>query len=143
MKNQLALYQTITAVSFAILYIDDDKISWFMFFYLPILSFLTGTGAAQPILEIGNVMVLNALLSTIYLMIVMFSGGYLFWRGIKGMCANRLSIIACLFLFSIVLLIMNKSTFGNAFSIIGLLIFAIFGSLSIVSNFMAIRINKH
>jgi hypothetical protein len=133
MKQHAGKIQLITAISFCLLYIDGDKISWFMGLYLPAMILLTGGWAATPLIEISNHDSINTIVSLTYLLLVLLSVVTLFWT-VKSDKRAPLTIIANLFMLSLVYQIFNKEPLGNILSIVGLSIFLIFSTLSVIVN---------
>jgi DMSO/TMAO reductase YedYZ heme-binding membrane subunit len=138
MKQHAGKIQLITAISFCLLYIDGDKISWFMGLYLPAMILLTGGWTATPLIKISHHDDINTIVSLIYLLLVLLSVVILFWTT-KTNKRARLSIIANLFMLTLVYQIFNKETFGHILSIVSLSIFLIFSTLSIIVNIQLIR----
>lgn len=137
MKNYRTTIDTLAALSFLLIYIDGDKIGWFMFM-LPIIGLMTLGGAAGGLINVGND-ALNDILGGTYLLLVFASAIYLIIRGMKGKPESKLSIAACLLMFSFVLVMMNKDNFYNITSIIGLTIFIGFCSLSVIQNYKGLK----
>ena len=138
MKNYRTTIDTLAALSFLLIYINDDKIGSFMFMFLPIIGLMTLGGASGGFINVGSEM-LNGILGGTYLLLVFASAIYLIIRGMKGKPESKLSIVACLLMFSLVLVIMSKTNFNNITSIIGLTIFIGFSSLSVIQNYKGLK----
>jgi hypothetical protein len=133
MKKHAGKIQLITAISFCLLYIDGDKISWFMGLYLHAMILLTGGWAATPLIKISNHDDINTIVSLTYLLLVLLSVVTLFWTT-KTDKRALLSIIANLFMLSLLYQIFNRETFDNILTIVSLSIFLIFSTLSVIVN---------
>lgn len=99
---------------------------------------MTLGGTAGGVINVGNE-VLDGILGGTYLLLVFASAIYLLFRGIKGKPESKLSIAACLLMFSLVLAIMSKTNFNNITSIISLTIFIGFCSLSVIQNYKGLK----
>lgn len=134
MKNYLAKIHLAASISFLLLYIDGDKVAWFMAFYLPILTVFTLGGAAEPALQPTSYGVINAVLSGVYLALVFCSALYMLWLAAKRKSANRLAIVSGIIMLSIVPVVWSEANFHNILSVLGLIFFVIVISLAIIEN---------